>query len=222
MPVLDSGAKALPLATALTECQLAELHRDCVNRINEYRAGSITFSNGRTDCLASNGTLRAYNHAVLEDQCHDEGALGDLVQFLTPGQGCAHYTPWACTNFGGSQGQNSCCLRSGTSYSVIQTALYDCLQQMWDEGENMPCDAPFNESTGHWQNMRSPNLIYASCGFAFDSAGDLFMVQNFASSYSGTAPTPGLKSPTSFSPGTTQSPFTSLMLLLFAFSLRFT
>jgi len=70
--------------------------------------------------------------------------------------------------------------------AAIQSQLFGCLQQMWDEGQGLADNAAFTSANGHWYNMRSSGNIWASCSFAFTSAGGLWMNQDFFSSSSGT------------------------------------
>jgi hypothetical protein len=90
----------------------------------------------------------------------------------------AHTNAFSCP-IASSAGQNTCCLRTGSTYASIQSQLYSCLQQMWDEGEGQPANPTCGSTNGHWCNMRSTTFKYASCGFAYTSTGKLWMNQDF-------------------------------------------
>lgn len=172
---LPSGYRRLP--TGLTYTQLAQLQRDCVDRINQYRAGTLRFTNGSADP----GVPRtALNHLQGNNACSSAQAVGDMVINNGAG-GCtgAHSTSFNCP-WSGSVGQNSCCMRTGSTYSAIRTQLYSCLQLMWDEGTGMPGNAAYTSANGHWFNMRSSTFTQVSCGFAFDESGHVWMNQDFS------------------------------------------
>lgn len=172
---LPTGYRKLP--TGMTYTQLAQLQRDCVDRINQYRAGTLRFSNGTADP----GVPRtALNHLQGNNACSSAQAVGDMVINNGAG-GCAgaHATSFNCP-WSGSVGQNTCCMRPGSNYSDIRTQLYSCLQSMWDEGIGMPNNATFTSANGHWFNMRSSAFTQVSCGFGFDDRGRVWMNQDFS------------------------------------------
>lgn len=172
---LPTGYRRLP--TGLTYTQLAQLQRDCVDRINQYRAGMLRFSNGTADP----GVPRtALNHLQGNNACSSAQAVGDMVINNGAG-GCAgaHATSFNCP-WSGSVGQNTCCMRTGSNYSDIRSQLYSCLQSMWDEGIGMPSNATFTAANGHWFNMRSSAFTQVSCGFGFDDRGRVWMNQDFS------------------------------------------
>lgn len=172
---IPAGYVALP--AGLTYTQLAQLQQDCVDRINQYRAGTLRFSNGTSDP----GVPRtALNHLMGNDRCSSAQALGDMVVNGGAG-GCAgaHSNAFSCP-WTGSVGQNTCCMRTGATYADIRSQLYSCLQSMWDEGTGMPSNAAYTSANGHWYNMRSSAFTQVSCGFAFDSRGRVWMNQDFS------------------------------------------
>jgi hypothetical protein len=164
------------LPSALTHSQLDQLQQDCIDRINAYRSGALKFSNGTSDPGVPKPAL---THLMGADVCSTDQALGDLYVNNGAG-GCAgaHTNAFSCP-FSGHAGQNTCCSRSGSTYSAIQSQLYNCLQQMWDEGTELPDNTAYSSAVGHWYNMRNSQFGYASCGFAFSSANVVWMNQDF-------------------------------------------
>merc|ERR1719343_1295810 len=74
----------------MTMCQVRELQKACRDRINEYRAGRVRFSDGRT---RNHG--RKSNHTFgpqAVDKCMNEKATSDLRYAVHRGQGCGHFT----------------------------------------------------------------------------------------------------------------------------------
>ena len=171
------SASYLPLPTVLTHAQLAQLQTDCIDRINGYRDGTFKFTGGSSDPGVPKPAL---THLMGNDRCSSAQALGDLLVNNGAG-GCAgaHTNAFSCPLSGGG-GQNSCCARSGSTYSAIRAQLFSCLQQMWDEGIGLPDNAPFTGANGHWHNMRNQNLHYAHCGFGFSAGGVVWMNQDFS------------------------------------------
>ncbi|MBL8685128.1 MAG: hypothetical protein JNK05_38480 [Myxococcales bacterium] len=172
---VPSGFVRLP--AGLTYTQLGQLHQDCIDRINQYRAGTIRFSNGSSDP----GVPRtALNHLMGNNACSTAQALGDMVVNGGAG-GCAgaHTTSFSCP-WTGTVGQNTCCMRSGATYAEIRAQMYSCLQLMWDEGIGMPSNAAYTSANGHWYNMRNSAFTQVSCGFAFDNRGRVWMNQDFS------------------------------------------
>jgi len=154
----------------LSQCELEQLHVDCVDRINMYRSGALKFSDGTTDSNVAAG-LSVLTELTGNNQCSSHQALGDLVRAKPLGFGCkaGHYTAFSC----GGGAQNSCCAwHQETTYSGVKRKLFDCLQAMWDEGINPG-------EKGHWETMRSTSYTYASCGFAWDEDGMMNMNQDF-------------------------------------------
>jgi hypothetical protein len=176
---LPTGFIAKP--ATLSHRELAQLHQDCVTRINAYRTGQLRFSNGTADPGVPKPVLA---RLMGNEVCSNEQALGSLVINAGAG-GCqgAHMPSSACPTAGGG-GQNTCCARRGTTYAAIQSQLYSCLQQMWDEGIGLSDNASFTQANGHWFNMRNSRLTQVFCGFAFTSGGTVWMNQDF----SGTRP----------------------------------
>lgn len=178
-PMYNAGLPSssyLLLPPGMTRTQLAQLQQDCVNRINQYRAGTLRFTNGTADPGVPRAAL---NHLMGNDVCSTAQALGDLVVNGGAG-GCtgAHTNAFSCP-WSGSVGQNTCCLRTGSTYAAIQGQLYACLQSMWDEGQGMPSNATYTTANGHWYNMRNSAFTQVSCGFAFDNRGHVWMNQDF-------------------------------------------
>merc|ERR1719382_1179400 len=139
----------------LSQCELEQLHVDCVDRINMYRSGALTFSDGTADSNVVAG-LSLLSELSGNNQCSSHQALGDLVHAKPLGFGCAvgHYTAFSCE---GSGAQNSCCAwHKETTYWAVKQALFGCLQQMWDEGINAG-------TKGHGEPIRSTSHTYASC-----------------------------------------------------------
>eukprot|EP00729_Bicosta_minor_P024240 gene24240-10348_t len=180
---LPDGATYVDRPDTITECELAQLHRDCVERINLYREGTLIFSNGEQSASVVAGRT-PLTELSAANQCSSSQAFGDLVQNVEGGGGCAggHHTAGTCP-WSGSYGQNSCCGRGGGSwnnfkkintYASVKAELFSCLQQMWDEGE-----ADYVGVTGHYDTMVSDNLQYASCGFAWTTEGRVMMNQDF-------------------------------------------
>lgn len=172
---IPAGYRRLP--TGLTYTQLAQLQQDCIDRINQYRSGMLRFSNGTTDPGVPRAAL---NHLMGNNACSSAQALGDMVINGGAG-GCAgaHSTSFSCP-WTGSVGQNTCCMRTGATYATIQSQLYSCLQSMWDEGIGMAANAAYTSANGHWHNMRNSAFTQASCGFAFDDRGRVWMNQDFS------------------------------------------
>lgn len=168
----------VPLPAGMTYGELAQLQQDCIDRVNLYRSGVLKFSNGTSDPGVPKPPL---THLMGNDVCSSTAALGDLYVNNGAG-GCAgaHTNAFSCP--GGNFGQNTCCLRSGSTYATIRSQLYSCLQQMWDEGIGLPDNASFTSSNGHWYNMRRAASVYAQCGFAFTASGRVWMNQDYLSS----------------------------------------
>jgi hypothetical protein len=163
MPTPTSEATFIPIPSALTICELAQLHQDCIDRINEYRAGTRKFSSGRQSIgVPVEPLIYTSGQRTI---CANEQTLGDLHISALNKFGCsgAHTEAWSCDGYGSWMGQNSCCSQGGGSwgdYAVINTygeirqRMYGCLQSMWDEGDDK------NGITGHWVNMKDPNFKY--------------------------------------------------------------
>jgi hypothetical protein len=155
----------------LSQCELEQLHTDCVDRINMYRTGALKFADGTTDSRVAAG-LSVLKESTSTNQCSSHQALGDLVASRPLGYTCemAHHTAHSCA---GMSGQNSCCFSlKGTTYSGVKEALFKCLQKMWDEGITPG-------QKGHWETMRASGHTHASCGFAWHEDGNLAMNQDF-------------------------------------------
>lgn len=170
----SSAFRALP--ATLTHGELERLQHDCIDRINQYRAGAVRFSNGTADPGVPKPPL---THFSGNDVCSSQQALGDLYANGGAG-GCAasHTNAFTCP-WSAGVGQNSCCFRTASTYAAIRTQLFQCLQGMWDEGIGQPDDAGFTLRNGHWFNMRSSGFRYAHCGFAFTANGGVWMNQDF-------------------------------------------
>jgi hypothetical protein len=170
---------------ALTYAELEQLHEDCIDRINLYRAGTLKFSDGSSD---PGVPKPAVLHMMGNDRCSSAQALGDLV--LNNGAGgcvAAHANALSCpAQF--NAGQNTCCARTGSTYSEIRSQLFACLQGMWDEGVGLPDNAASTPANGHWWNMRRASSTWVFCGFAFDVAGTVWMNQDFATGRADTVP----------------------------------
>ena len=130
--------------------------------------------------------LAPLEHTTGNNQCSSQQALGDLRVNVASGDGCqgAHHTAGTCWGQSGRGGmaQNACCARGGgawgwqtdkiVTYDLVKEYLFECLQDMWDEGITPG-------QKGHWETMRNPNLGAASCGFAWNEEGRIFMNQDF-------------------------------------------
>jgi len=180
----DSGSLSYTaLPPGLSCADLANVHKLCVSRINEYRAGTRRFSNGLADSAL--GSPQPLKYASGMDKCHSEITLGDFALMGSCSAG-AHQNAWNCKGYGGSFGQNLCCPRpisSTDTFNSLVNSMYGCLQQMWDEGQD-----PGAGVDGHWLNMKAAGFNYASCGFAFGTSGSspyVLMTQNFGGYYSG-------------------------------------
>lgn len=175
------------LPGTLTPCDLETLQNACIDRINQYRNGTLRFTNGQADPGVPKPRL---NHNTNNNRCANAMAFGDLWSNGGAG-GCTagHKNAFACP--GSNSGQNSCCYRSGTTVTAIQNQLFGCLQQMWDEGQGLADNAAFTSANGHWYNMRANNNIWASCSFAFTSDGGLWMNQDFFTAGQNTCACPG-------------------------------
>jgi len=162
----------------ISDLQMKELSRLCVERINLYRNGTLKFSNGNSDPLL--GTAVPLQYIPQMDKCHAEISLGD---FSLMGPGCgygAHVNYRMCKGFVESRqsGQNMCCPWPVGNFDKTLDSLYNCLQIMWNEG------MPGATQTGHWTAMKNPNFKVASCGFAFANNGKTaLMTQNFGGNY---------------------------------------
>lgn len=177
---LPAGFVALP--TGMTTCQLHELQTYCTTKINQYRANTIKFSDGRSSNQGVKPPLQTLNTPQLK--CHNEKALTDNKYSATAG--CGHWTAGFNCGLGGTAGtENSCCLRSCSTLATCQSTLDGCLQQMWDEGQIvLDTGAGWNLQTGHFYNMIS-NTAYLTCGFGWNSNNGVYMTQNFWGSVSG-------------------------------------
>lgn len=175
-PGIPAGYVARP--AGMTYSELAQLQQDCVDRINAYRAGALTFTGGGADPGVPRASLA---HLMGNNRCSSAAALGDMVVNSSGGSLCAGASTnaFSCP-FAGSAAQNSCCLRTASSYAQVRTQLFACLQSMWDEGVGQPNNAPFSTAIGHWFNMRNSALTQVSCGFAFDDRGRVWMTQDFS------------------------------------------
>lgn len=162
----------------LTYAELEQLQQDCVDRINLYRSGTLTFSDSSSDPGVPKPALQ---HLMGGDRCSSAQALGDLVVNNGAG-GCVgmNSNSFSCPSQG-IVAQNTCCARSGSTYAAIRGQLFSCLQGMWDEGIGLPDNAAYTTADGHWWNMRNATSAWVSCGFAFDAAGTVWMNQDFAS-----------------------------------------
>ena len=165
---------------SMSACELEQLHQDCIDRINLYRSGALKFSDGTVDTDVAAG-VKPLTEATGANQCSSESAMGDLKINVAGGGGCAgsHANSFTCG--AGGQAQNSCCARGGGSFGSRQSVLtyadtkkqlFDCLQSMWDEGITPG-------QKGHWKNMKG---VYAHghCGFAWNTGGRVFMIQDFS------------------------------------------
>lgn len=159
----------------ISTCELESLHTECVQRINMYRSGELKFSDGSSDHNVLAG-LAPLLEMTGNNQCSSHQALGDLVRAKPLGFGCAgaHFTAFTCGR--GARAQNSCCTwHKEVTYDGVKRRLFECLQSMWDEGITPG-------QKGHWEAMRKPEHVHASCGFAWDDDGWLAMNQDFSSS----------------------------------------
>lgn len=165
------------------------LQQRCIARINQYRSGAIKFTGGKADPAL--GKPRQLLAAKSNAACMAATTLGELM-LMDSGGGCgagAHKLAWTCPLMQGSQGSTSCCPRHIDSPTLgeVTRVMHECLQQMWDQGLQ-----PNSASTGHWKILKSPNYIYASCGFAFakpiSGRGNVVLINhNFASEFYGDA-----------------------------------
>jgi len=105
----------------INECELAQLHRDCVDRINMYRSGALKFSDGTKDSNVQAG-LELLVETTGNNQCSSEAAMGDLVVNVEGSGGCdgAHENAFVC-GFSVGGAQNSCCGRGGGSFGAKKT-----------------------------------------------------------------------------------------------------
>jgi hypothetical protein len=167
----------------LTVCELEELHRTCVERINHYRAGRIPFGNGSIDWTAASGTLAPYKHSTGLTRCHNAAAVGSLALHVEASQ----TTNWPCSEGHAlltvcpqrrKKGQNACCLRGSSTnpldtFDKIRDKLFWCLHQMWTEPERP------TGPQGHHKLMKSKTMQQVSCSFAGLSNGRVWMRQDF-------------------------------------------
>jgi hypothetical protein len=179
MPPPTSQLTFVSLPTPTITCaQLEQLQGMCVQRINDYRSGLLTFSTGIPNPDITG--LGMLSHTNGTDKCMSESALGDFAMMTSLCVQGVHQNWLSCTEYEGDRGQNACCPISFGDFSGLVTGLYTCLQSMWDEG----LTPEFGD--GHYMNMKSSLYSYASCGFAFAMYGDTpaaFMTQNFAEYY---------------------------------------
>lgn len=193
VPASTNGKTFITRPPTLSECELEQLHRDCVERINEYRTGQLKFSDGTSDpkvdasVQGSGTTIPVLDEMTGTNECSSSQALGDLKINVEQGDGCegAHSTAGSCP---GHNAQNACCARGGgafgwmsspiVTYDTIKETLFECLQDMWDEG------SPSYTGTdiGHWQTMRNEQYTEVSCGFAWTEDGRVWMNQDFSRS----------------------------------------
>jgi len=197
------GGDYIARPETISKCELEKLQNDCIGRINEYRSGLRTFKgDGRTNDVAAgppNGDPNAdtgidpVEELTAGNVCSSRQAMGDLVVNVNGGGGCAgtHHTFGTCPK-NGSSAQNSCCasgfggdnwspVKAMNNYANIREALFQCLQGMWDEGEE-----DWAGPTGHYDTMRNNKYSYVSCGFAFNKEGRAMVNQDFTD----TVPTP--------------------------------
>jgi len=143
----EAGFAARGRPATLSVCELEQLHAECVGRINKYRAGALLFKDGSQDPLvAKRDGLDPLRETTGNNQCSSAQALGDLGFNLHNGGGCngAHHTAGSCPVGAGKLGQNACCVRGAGSwgwqnskivtYADVKRYLFECLQDMWDEG----------------------------------------------------------------------------------------
>lgn len=169
------GAK---LGSALSTCELYELQKYCISKINTYRTGTVKFGDGRAAPFTAKTPLTNPDTPML--QCLNQKAVSDLI-YANSGKGCGHYTSSLDCGLGvGGGAENSCCPRSCSSLTTCKATLDGCLKQMWDEGQ-IVLDTGSNAwtmATGHYWNMIG-DYKHAVCGFGFDSKGGMLATQNF-------------------------------------------
>lgn len=164
----------------MSMCEVRKLQKDCVKKINEFRAGA-PFSDGRT---RNHGQLNSLQIAPRDfSKCMNEKALSDLYYAEHKNRGCGHFTmSLDCgLSISGGRAENSCCPRRCSTYATCKSTLYSCLQQMWDEGQIVldTGSLDWTMKTGHYWNMIGSGSTYAGCGFGFDSNGKMLSTQNF-------------------------------------------
>lgn len=171
----------------ISVCELEQLHRDCVDRINAYRSGALLFSDGTQDPDVLAG-LDPLVQVTGNNRCSSEAAMGDLHYNVVnnPGaNGCigAHHNAFVC-KWKGKASQNACCARGDGAWgrwdranyltaNLTRAELYKCLQTMWDEGIK-------DGKKGHWLTMKSHDFRNVQCGFAWTEDGRVVMNQDFS------------------------------------------
>jgi hypothetical protein len=129
-------------------------YADCVTRVNQFRA---------CDCKPP---LTRDNDGQM---CADQQAAYDAMK------NSAH------AGFGANIckpqffAQNEC-----PAWGSKQDTIDGCAQQMYDEGPGPtdPCDGACYQAHGHFINMTGDYKM-VTCGFATDSAGKIWTVQNY-------------------------------------------
>lgn len=199
--------------STMTDCELEQAHLYCIDRINKYRQGVLSFSNGNKDVTA----LPLLRTSAYYESCSSAEALGDLVVTYVgrdTGQvgGCvgAHANAFKCPRGLYYTGQNTCCSNGDMAWGTWDNVKYTtlqrimeridaCFQAMWDEGQGVDPDCcnedcsssggPSWHQIGHWCNMRDKNNVYVSCGFGFTEEGRIVVNQNFGTAFA-PLPTP--------------------------------
>jgi hypothetical protein len=162
---ISTGGKASGGGSSGVLGDLDALRQTCVDTINMYRA---------TKMLAP---MKRASASV--ESCSDDGAKSDGTTMQ------AHGSAGKCPGMGA---QDTCPGWPPTGGAA--SALKNCLQQMWAEGEppegrttcinnyfagNIACF----EAHGHYLNMSDPMNGTASCGFFVMANGALWMNQDF-------------------------------------------
>jgi len=116
---------------SISQCELAQLHRDCVDRINLYRLGALKFSDGAQDSNVQ-AVLEPLAETTGNNQCSSEAAMGDLQYNVEHGGGCAgmHQNVFSC-DWQRRATRTSCCARgpaaapsaSLDSYAAVRDEL---------------------------------------------------------------------------------------------------
>lgn len=126
-----------------------DLAADCVARINQFR--------WECQCLPPLGRWTGGESCANEQAAYDAAGNGHH----------AGAEQGICSPSG--IGQNEC-----PQWTSTRDILGSCLQAMWDEGPGEPF-----EEHGHYINMTNSAYSEVACGFATDSSGARWSVQNF-------------------------------------------
>ncbi len=144
-------------------CQLAapassgDIRQDCVDRINQFR----------TQCAC----LPPLQRWTDGEACADQMAQYDSTMPSSPHAGFMNHV---CS---GGSAQDEC-----PGYGSNDQVIGLCLQQMWNEGPppQSSCTGSCFQMYGHFINMTSTMSTKVACGFATNSTGQIWAVQNFS------------------------------------------